>query len=79
MPGSAKDKKDKGSENKDRVDRRESKAPRELAKDTKVAKQPGEEAAGKSNGIEEKFEKCQDEMRASFKKLDDSMDRKIGK
>ena len=79
MPGSAKDKKDKDSESKDRTDRRESKAARELVKDTKGLKEPVVEAAGKSIGMEEKFDKFQVEMRALFKKLDDSIDKKIGK
>lgn len=78
MPtGSGKEKeKVKDGENTDRKTRRESKVTKEFLTESH---KPAAEAACKHSGMEEKFEKFQDEMRTLFKKLDDSIDQKINK
>ena len=77
----SRDKKDKERESKERKDRRDSRIASVSASvlELKTSKEPTAEAeaAGKYEGLDEKFDKFQNEMRGLFKKLDDSIDEKI--
>ena len=75
----SRDKKDKERESKERKDRRDSRIASLSASvlELKIPKEPTAEAAGKCEGLDEKFDRFQNEMRGFFKKLDDSIDEKI--
>ena len=75
----SRDKKDKERESKERKDRRDSRIASVSASvlELKTPKEPTAEAAGKCEGLDEKFDRFQNEIRGLFKKLDDSIDEKI--